>query len=496
MPVREPSATGTDELARPPGRPPADHGRRWSPFGRADHIALASALVLIALASGVGFWLDDHGFDLVLPTPPLLAFWSPHVGWGTPLALLALLLGLQLQRRAAEIRWGRLLLLGWLLNLGWLVSLTLVDGFRRGWVDVLLDPNEYLHDLPRITDVHTFLSTFSEHIRYGDQPAQAWTTHVAGHPPLATLAFWALDRLGLSGGFWAGALCILVGSAAATALVVLVRELAGEEPARRLLPLAALFPGAVWIGVSADGLFAGVALSGLALTAVALTRGDGELTRRPRTARASAGLAGGLLLGATAYLSYGLVLLGVVVLLIVACGWRRRGTIALRDLGVVTGGALLVAAAFTLAGFDWFTGLAELSVRYRTSVASQRPYGYFVWANLAAFLISCSPLLAVAVVRSVAVLRSRADSTRAGRRWSAAPEGDVAVALLCLSGVTAALIADISGMSKAETERIWLSFGVVAFSGLALLRGRAARWALIGSAGTALLVNHLLDTGW
>jgi methylthioxylose transferase len=41
-----------------------------------------------------------------------------------------------------------------------------------------------------------------------------------------------------------------------------------------------------------------------------------------------------------------------------------------------------------------------------------------------------------------------------------------------------------------------LSFGVVAYAGLALLRGRAATWALVGCAGWALLVNHLLDTGW
>ena len=52
---------------------------------------------------------------------------------------------------AAVLPWRRLLLAGWLLNLAWMCSLTLVDGLQRGWVDVLLDPNEYLHDLPRIS---------------------------------------------------------------------------------------------------------------------------------------------------------------------------------------------------------------------------------------------------------------------------------------------------------------------------------------------------------
>jgi hypothetical protein len=65
-----------------------------------------------------------------------------------------------------------------------------------------------------------------------------------------------------------------------------------------------------------------------------------------------------------------------------------------------------------------------------------------------------------------------------------------------ISGVLAALVADLSALSKAETERIWLSFGIVAYSGLALLRGRWGSWALVGAASWAILVNHLFNTGW
>jgi hypothetical protein len=35
---------------------------------------------------------------------------------------------------------------------------------------------------------------------------------------------------------------------------------------------------------------------------------------------------------------------------------------------------------------------------------------------------------------------------------------------------------------------------VVAYAGLALLRDRAATWALVGCAGWALTINHLLNT--
>lgn|GEM_PF-5316154 len=73
---------------------------------------------------------------------------------------------------------------------------------------------------------------------------------------------------------------------------------------------------------------------------------------------------------------------------------------------------------------------------------------------------------------------------------------DGAVALVALSGLLAALLADLSALSKAETERIWLTFGIVANSGLALLRGRGAIWALATAASWAILVNHLFNTGW
>ena len=300
---------------------------------------------------------------------------------------------------------------------------------------------------------------------------------MAAHPPLATLIFWWLDQAGLGGGFWAGSLCILVSSVAAIGLPVTLRELGAEAAARRVVPFVALFPGAVWMAVSADGLFAGVALGGLALVTVGAARG------RPVTS-----LAGGLLLGVAVFLSYGLVLFGLVVLLVLGLTVRRHGLRrCLVPWLVAVGGFVVVVAVHLALGFNWLTGLSELRIRYYQGVASQRPFSYFVYANVAAWLVSCSPLLAVGIARSLAVVvRGRLGP------WSQ----DRMAALLALSGVLAALVADLSALSKAETERIWLTFGVVAYAGLALLRGQVARWALVGCAGWALLVNHLLDTGW
>ena len=455
--------------------------RSGFPFDLSDVVAFAGGVAVIVISRAAGLWLTAHGHDMVLPYPPLVAFWEPHVGWGTPLAVIVVLIGLALQQRAPGMSFRRLVVSGWLLMLGWLCSLTLIDGFHRGWTRVLLDPNEYLHDLPRIQNAHTFLVTFVSHIRYGTQPELAWTTHVAGHPPLATLVFYGLRQIGLGGGFWAGTLCIVASSLVAISLPVALRHLAGDSPARRMVPLIALFPGAVWMGVSADGMFAGVALTGLAVSVLAATRVS-------LAGRIGLGLLGGLLLGATVYLSYGLSVYAVTVLTALVITVLRYGARVWPAWIAVLVGALVVAATFLALGFNWYSGFTQLKVRYYTSVAHRRPYYYFVYADLGAWLISSSPLLCIGVVRAVRALREG----RRLRQWSEA----VPVALLCLSGLVTALLADLSGLSKAETERIFLTFGVVTFSGLALLRGRAARWALIGIAANALLVNHLLHTGW
>ena len=450
---------------------------------RRDTLAVATALVLIAAAAVGGRILLDQGRQIVLPAPPLVAHWSPHLGWGSPLTVLCALAGLRLQQIAAALTWRRLLMAGWLLNLAWMGSLTLVDGLQRGWVEVLLDPNEYLHDLPRISDPRSFIATFTHFIAFGPgvDGTVVWTTHVAGHPPLATLLFWGLGRIGLGGGFWAGALCIIVGSAASVAVPVTIRELGAEGAARRAVPFASLFPGAVWMAVSADGLFAGVATSGLALLIIGAGR------RRLLVAGV-----GGLLVGIAIFLSYGLVLFGLVVLVAYAViayqrGWRQT----LPSVLAAAAGVIVVAAVHLALGFNWLIGLHELRVRYFQGIASQRPYAYFVWANVGAWLVSCSPLLAVGIVRAVRVLG----------RWRREPRSpwwssDRVVALLGLSGVLAALLADLSGLSKAETERIWLSFGAVAWTTMALIRGRWGRWMLLAAAAWAIGVNHLLDTGW
>lgn len=51
-------------------------------------------------------------------------------------------------------------------------------------------------------------------------------------------------------------------------------------------------------------------------------------------------------------------------------------------------------------------------------------------------------------------------------------------------------------MSKAETERIWQPFYFWLLPATALLPVRGRRGWLGAQAGVALLVNHLVWTGW
>lgn len=411
----------------------------------------------------------DQGVPLHVNAPPLGADWLPHTGPGTvPAVLLAALVVLRGPGLAARLPWRSLLAISAVTAVVWTLCLALIDGWQRGVTDRLTTDTEYLHDVPRVGDVATLLRTFAERIP-GLRP-ESWTTHVAGHPPGALLVFVGLDRIGLPGGVPAALLCVVVGSTAAVAVAVMLRALGAESTARAALPFGVLFPGAIWIGVSADGLFAGVLAWGVALLAVGATR------QRLDTAAITASAAGGLLLGATLFLSYGLVLAGLLPVA-VAVAARRVAPLLVAGAGVAA-----VVAAFAAAGFWWLDGYRQVTLRYYQpgEYGLVRPYGYWVWADLACLVVVLGPA-------GVAGLR----------RVFAPGQGQPRIlVLVCAATAVAVLVADLSGLSKAEVERIWLPFAVWLIAAPGLLPGRQARWWLVAQAVVALTVNHLLLTTW
>ncbi len=430
-----------------------------------DLLAVAAGALLVLLAAREGWRLIHAGQDIILGFPPLLAIWLPHVGPGTPFAVVvAALVVLRGPALAERLGWRPVLLLSWAAASAWTVSLALVDGWQRGVVERLTSSQEYLYDVPRVTDVGAMLRTFTDHI-LTDQPG-FWVTHVGAHPPGVFLLYVWLDRIGLGGGGPSGVVTMLVGASAGAAVAVALRALGSEATARAVLPFSVLFPGAVWVGVSADGMFAAVLAWGVALLAVGSTA-------HGRRADLTA-LAGGVLLGYTLYLSYGLAVAALLPIAVVAVTRRWRAA------GLAVVGALAVAVAFTAAGFWWVTGYEDVKVIYALSAAKDRPYSYFVWADLAALVLATGPAVLAGLRRLVVSPRSL-------------PLG---AALLVVAAAVAVAAADLSGYSKAEVERIWLPFGVWLIVACGLLPRRQVSWWLLAQAALALAVNHLLLTTW
>jgi hypothetical protein len=462
------TAADTRPADPPPGLPDGRTSVRWD-------LALGAVAVLLVVVADVvpPLLSTDPRGNLTETVAPLLANWLPHVGRGTPFAVVIALATVVWGPAAARrLSWVRLLLATYVLTLGWSMSLALVDGWQRGFAGRLSSEDEYLAEVPRVSDVHHMLQTFTTHI-IDYQPGR-WTTHVAGHPPGAFLVYVGLDRVGLGGGTFASLLSWLVAGSVGVAVLVAVRALAGrsgsgpdgEQLARRAAPFLALAPAAVWFVVSADGMFAAVSAWGIALLALAATRS----VRRPVVTAAAAGV----VLGFGIYLSYGLVVMGLVAVavLVAARSWT--------PLLPAVVGALAVVAVFTALGFWWLDGYHLVVQRYYQGIAADRTYSYWIWANVAALVC------AVGIATPAGVRRALAPS-RLRRR-----DG---LSLLVVGALLAVVAADVSGLSRSETERIWLPFGVWLLAATALLPVRHQRAWLATGAVTALAIKHLLLTG-
>jgi methylthioxylose transferase len=449
-------------------------------IGRREAVAVAVGVLLVTAA----FVVPHLDLGIVTPlinstpqqlrdfaaTAPVFGWWNAHVGWGTgPAVLIGVAAVLWGPGLAQRLPWRPLTLLTWATSCGWAFALAMVDGWQRGFTGRLTARHEYLRQVPTITDIPEALRTFASRIL--DFQPNSWITHVSGHPPGALLTFVWLDRIGLGGGAWAGLLCLLAGSSAAAAVIVAVRAVADEATARLAAPFVAVAPTAIWIAVSADGYFTGVAAWGIALLALAVHRG----VRVP----VLAGAAAGLLLGWAIFLNYGLGLMALpaVAVLVTATDWRA----AVRALIPAVLVAVAVAVVFAAAGFWWFDGYTLVQQRYWQGIAVNRPFQYWSWANLASVVcaIGLGSVAGIGRVFDIAAIRRRSG-----------------LHLVVLAALAAILCADLSMLSKAETERIWLPFMVWLTAAPALLPARTHRWWLALNVVGALALNHLILTNW
>jgi hypothetical protein len=444
-----PGHEGTaDEPESPTSSAPRAIGAPWTA------VILTAAALLMRGANQVGRWLQDGGARMQVNAPPLTGNVDPRVA---PTSLAAIAVGaagvVGADRWSQRLAFRKLLWLSFGAALAWGLALALWDG-SSGLTRSPLSAVDYLQAVPLVRSPSAFIGTFFDRV-------PGYPSHVRVHPPGMVLMLWGMDRAGLGGAGWVAALEHVSAAASVPAVLLAIREIAGEERARAAAPFLMLTPAAVFWS-SGDAVFLGVG----AWAAAFLILSTG---RRGRRADVLA-LAGGALAGAGLFLSYGLVLLGLVPLSVVVA--RRRW----RTLVVAALPVLVWVGWPLLFGWSWVEASAVTRREYAESLARVRPYGYFVFANPAALLVALGPAVWVALAR----LRDR-------RLW-----------LLVGAALAAVAIADLSGLTKGEVERIWLPYmpWIAAATGAAFVgAGQRRRWIAAG-VGWALLVQLVVLSPW
>ena len=456
-------------ISRPAAPPPPVAPRRtavaWS---------LVAATIALAGTAAWGAALQRGGTDLTLFAAPFFADWGPRPSWGLVLPVaIALTIASCGPRVARVLPWRRLLVVAWTTTIAWSVALSASTGWA-GLTRSVRSRYDYAAVLPVVHRVGLgpFVGTYVA--RLGDAP-----THVKSHPPGMVVLLRGLEVLGLHGSGWAAAALVAVTATVPVGVVVTVRRLGAGSTARAVLPFLVCGPWTLLVATVADGLFAAAVVWGIALLAAATSAGD-------RRHAAALALVSGALLAGSLYLSYGLVPLAAALAAAVLLSTGRYHLVA-----PLLAGATVVVAAWTLAGFDWLDGFSAARALYHAGAAAHRPYSYFVVANVAVFAVMLGPAV-------VAAWAHRPTRPATAERGASSLDPFVRpLRWLVGAAVIAVAIADLSGLSKGEVERIWLPF--VPFATLVVVRlassRRAGSW-IAAQAAVAIALQTLLVWPW
>ena len=436
--------------------PQAEGNARQTKVGAS--IGLAIGVALIGWSYATARWLQHRGRQLWTNAPPLNGSFGWKFSPGSLVAVGAGAGGVWLGPKLSdELRWRRLVVTSFVIALGWACALAMSDGIR-GFTGPPSQIVDYSHTVAQVGSTLVFLRGFVADIH-------TFAGHVRSHPPGYVVLLLGLRGLGLAGTGWQMAIQLIGGASAVPATLLAVREVMGERSARAAAPFLMFMPAAVFWG-SGDAVFLAFGAWATALLILASGRSG------PR--RFALSIAGGLLFGYVLYLSYGLVLLGLVPVAVIAT--RRRFDVAV----TAAVSAAAVAAGFTLAGFDWFSGFAAARREVSMSVQQFRPYWYFLFANVAALAAAVGPAVWAALGRFATI------RPRDRQAW-----------LLVGAAIVAVVIADLTGLSKGEVERIWLPFmpWLVVATGVAFEQAKRQRWLLV-QVVWALGLQFLVRTPW
>jgi len=423
---------------------------------------LIPRIVIFAGAATVVTGLAVRAAGGILGTdfPPFAVAWAPHAGPLAAVSLLVLVAGVVAGPRVATSLRSPFAFAGFLflLALALGLALNLARHGTSGWYAIFdTSPrgnpeatNEYLPGLPALSyGVRFFLDRFAELV-----PAEP--VNVAGHPPGLLLTLHVLHIASAQG---MAVLCVGAGALTAPLAYDLGCTLLGDERGRLAGLLTAFAPSLLLFGVtSADYLYAALGLGTACL-----------LVRRRLAAR----LLGAAAVAVAAFFSWLLLAMAAWAAIVV---WRREGLrqAALLALACAFAVVVLNAVLSLWVGYDAIGTLRATSSVYHHSIATIRPYWYWLLGSPTAWAVMAGLAVAVPALRAL-VLRDPA-----------------AIALAAVI-VAAALL----GFTKAETERIWLPFVPLAcVAAAAELDARRLRGVLALLAAQALAVELLFFTTW
>ncbi len=422
-------------------------------------LTVTVAAVFGAIAHLVHQAYLDTG-DTFLRAAPFFATFSPKVSWWALGAVVVATVWVALAVLSPVAR--RVHLQPWFFGFsaaGWAYALGSLPQLYRDRPDriakVLVSKYEYLP----FARSRTPAQHYADYLSYAaDAPI-----HVKGHPPGITALFRVVDQVGIDTPPRLGAFVTVVWGIGVVFAVKLAHASTAHgrgvqpdlSPAGRevlmarsglTFGLAAVsLPAVLWAGFSADAIFSTVAVVYAYLAVVGFQRRSPLLV-----------LASGLAFAVGMNLTYGFASLGLVIVAVFlaiepitnegsSLSWWTRSywhhrywsAVLWWSLGVV----VILGWAYA-AGFNWFEGLELVRKFYWEGIAATRPSWYFVlFGNPAVALFALGPIV---VSSWVAWLRGWRIRT-----------GSAAVAV---AGLLSMVAANLSLMSKAEVERIWLLF--------------------------------------
>ena len=363
------------------------------------------------------------GWQVYVDLPPLHAEWRPRVGWGT---LPAILLGVLAVRYAVVSRRGS----------RWRRSCSSRSSPR--WPGCCAWRRSTGSDgIQRVLELKTRVPPLRAH---GHRLSARRCTSTSRRIPLDSARALAGARRGAP----AGGAAVLRGARAArprqrarggagrhvlaattpVAVLLTLRRLGAEGEARRAAPFLAVGPAAIWMAVSADAMFGAFAAWGLWCLAVAATSrrggsGRGLGCRGGRPAR---------------------LLRDAVVRVAAARRARGRGARSQRGRGGRCRGRSRCrggrARGSPPRGSRGGRRTPCSSSATGTGIAAMRPYGYWVWGDLAALVFSAGPIVGASIA---VVVRACVPCVGADRRHR------VVVLLVVAAAAASILLADLSG---------------------------------------------------